>query len=205
MLLFFNRRKKTHPTEKSGCVKTVFILFIITEKAVFVKSERSRRSILFCVAINAAICLRFGVCQPKNMVEVALRRGYASRIFAKENIRQHFGSGNLLFLDDFAVFYDIDCHGRVNIADNIKVDFYIRIYFDYIFFSFFAARNISYHRNRTVKLVEMKKSVKLHAVAGANVVNDKACFHAVYIHTLTPKSFIISAILIYLPLCACLK
>ena len=139
------------------------------------------------------------------MRKISFRRCYAPRIFAEKNIRQSLRSRDLLFFHDLAVFYDIHGHGRIDIADNVKIDLYIRVDLDYIFFPFFDARNVSYHRNGTFKFVKMQKRIQFHSVSSADVIDDKSGLHAVNIHTFTPNSFIIRAILIYLPLCACLK
>ena len=139
------------------------------------------------------------------MVKIRFGRCDTSRIFTEKDICQFFGRRDLLFFDYFAVSDNIYRHGRINIADNIEVNFDIRVDFYYIFLSFFDARNISYHGNGAAEIIKMKKRIKFHTVARADMVDDKARFYAVYIHTFTPKSFIISAILIYLPLCACLK
>ena len=70
------------------------------------------------------------------MVEIRFRRCDTSRIFTEKDICQFFGRRDLLFFNYLAVSDNIYRHGRIDIADNVKVDIYVRVDFYYIFLSF---------------------------------------------------------------------
>lgn len=81
-----------------------------------------------------------------------------------------------------------------------------KIDLDDVFLAHFLAAYIAQDGNGAVQFIQMQEMIQFHAFAGFDMVNDNAVLDFVDMHyTSTPSNFRISAIRIYLPLCACLK
>ena len=157
-------------------------------------------------AIEATVYLLIFIGQLKDMRELLLAGGNASGVLAEDDIGQLFGQFNGFFLDDLTVFDDVDGDARINVTQHINVNFIIKVDLDDILLAHTAALNVFDDGNRAIELVKSQESIYLHGLACGDMVDNDTVFDRVNIHhTVTSRSFIISAILIYFPFNTCLK
>ena len=139
------------------------------------------------------------------MGKLLLNRGYATGIFAFNNIFELSGKLDFFLLDEDAVLDDVDCNAGINVAEDIEIDVKVGVNFDDILFAKLAAHNVFDDCNRAVQLVKLKEIIDLHTLAGLDMVDNDTVFYRIYVHTSTSKSLRMRAIRIYFPLSACLK
>ena len=88
-----------------------------------------------------------------------------------------------------------DRHGgvRLTVALDVGVDL------DDILAAVLGGNNVLQESHGAVQIAQTQNVVELHALAGGDVVDNNTVLYRIYVHTVTSKSFKISAILIYFP------
>ena len=75
----------------------------------------------FGFAVDAAVFAGFLICQFEDMRDLLFDRCDTARVVALDDICQFFGQLRVEFFHTSAVFDDIDCYVRVDIAQNIQI------------------------------------------------------------------------------------
>ena len=139
------------------------------------------------------------------MREFLLGGGYATGIFAFDDIFKLLGEGNFFLLDKLAVLDDINGNTGVNVAENIKINVVIRVDFYDVLFAKLTGHYIFDDGNGAIQLIKLEEIVNLHTFSRLNMVDHYTVFDGIYVHTSTSRSLRMSAILMYFPLRTCLK
>ena len=174
--------------------------------AVFLWDAKGILFFCFAFTVQAAVNAFFSVCQLKDMVDFLFHCGDTAGIFAENDVCDLFGQFRMEFLHLFAVLNDADCHVGVHVAQYAQIHVQHAVDLDDVFLAHFLAVYIAQDGNGAVQFIQMQEMIQFHAFASFDMVNDNAVLDFVDMHyTSTPSNFRISAIRIYLPLCACLK
>ena len=158
-----------------------------------------------CVAVDAAVCAVFAVCESEDMLDILLSCRDASRILALQNVNELFGKLDVLLVNNNTVANDRNRDITADEAELCVVDVDIAVDLDDILLTHLAARYVLEDRNRTVKLIKGEEIINLHRASCVDVVDYNAVFYRINVHNYTSNNLRISAIRANLPFFACLK
>ena len=129
----------------------------------------------------------------EHMLKILLGAAYAAGITAVNDVGELVGQLYVLFLGDNTVFDNIDGNMGAYIADNIKIYIEAAVYLDNVLTPHDLTGSVLNKCNGAVKTVQLKELIELHCLARSNMVDNDTVYNAVYLHTSTSRSFIISA------------
>ena len=134
------------------------------------------------LAVQAAVGARalFGQCE--DLRQLLLNGGDAAGILAADDVGDALGQLELALFDALAVLDDVDGDAGVDIADDIPVKVEHLVDLDDVLAAEFAARNVLEQRDGAVELVKAEDVVKLHRLAGGDVVDNDTIGNSVDDH-----------------------
>lgn len=129
------------------------------------------------VAIDATVCTGFGVNELEDVFNLLFGRNDTSGVFTFENVNESFRESNFMFFNNFAVTDGCDGYAGIEISEDIKVENYaFVVYFDYIFFAHFNARDVFEKSYGAVERIETEGGIEFMTLTCFDMVDNDTVF-----------------------------